>query len=155
VRGAALSARRTAFITAGTVVVLDQITKWIVVRSLSDGPVVLIDGFLELRLVENPGSAFSLFRGGGAVLALIAIAAAVSIFVILRQIPNRWEGIALGLVLGGALGNLADRIFRGAGFLDGKVVDFVDFSFFPAFNVADSAITIGAVLAVLLALRER
>jgi signal peptidase II len=61
----------------------------------------------------------------------------------------------LGLVLGGAIGNLIDRIFRGPGLLDGEVVDFIDFDFFPTFNVADSAITIGAVLAVLLAIRQR
>ena len=151
----ALTARGAAFLTAGTVVVLDQITKWFAVRGLSDGPVVLIDGFLRFRLVENPGSAFSLFRGGGAILALIAIAAVVLIFVILSRIPSRWEGVALGLVLGGAIGNLLDRVFRGDGFLNGKVIDFVDFDFFPTFNVADSAITIGAILAVLLAFRSR
>jgi signal peptidase II len=150
-----LTARSAAFLTAGTIVVLDQITKWFAVRTLSDGPVVLIDGFLQFRLVRNPGSAFSLFRGGGAILALIALGAVVLIFVILSRLPSRWEGVALGLVLGGAVGNLLDRIFRGDGFLAGKVIDFVDFDFFPTFNVADSAITIGAVVAVLLAFRSR
>jgi signal peptidase II len=65
------------------------------------------------------------------------------------------ETVALGLVMGGALGNLIDRVFRGSGLLDGAVIDWVDFSFFPAFNVADSAISIGAALAVLFAFLDR
>ena len=77
------------------------------------------------------------------------------IVVIARQLPGRFEGFAIGLVLGGAVGNLLDRIFRGDGFLNGKVIDFIDFDFFPTFNAADSAITIGAILAVLLAFRKR
>lgn len=153
-RRPALSPRGVAFAAAAVVVAADQITKWVAVRNLSDGPVNLIDGFLRFRLVENPGSAFSLFRGGGAVLALIAVGAVVLIFVILQRLPSRWEGAALGLVLGGAVGNLIDRVFRGDGFLDGKVIDFIDFDFFPTFNAADSAITIGAILAVLLAFRR-
>jgi len=150
-----LTPRLVAFTIAGTVIVLDQVTKWLAVRSLGDGPVPLIDGFLQFRLVKNPGSAFSFFQGGGAVVALIAIAAVVMIVVIVRQIPSRLEGAALGLVLGGAIGNILDRIFRGDGFLDGKVIDFIDFDFFPTFNAADSAITIGAILAVALAFRQR
>lgn len=154
-RRLSLSPRGTAFAVAAAVVAADQITKWIAVRTLSDGPVGLIDGFLQFRLVKNPGSAFSMFQGGGAVVALVAIAAVAAIVVIVRQLPSRLEAVALGLVLGGAVGNLLDRIFRGDGFLTGKVIDFVDFDFFPTFNVADSAITIGAVLAVLLAFRHR
>ena len=150
-----LTPRAFALVVAGIVVVLDQVTKYVAVRTLSDGPVSLIDGFLQLRLLKNPGSAFSLFRGGGAVIALLAIAAVAMIVVIARQLPGKAEGTAIGLVLGGAVGNLLDRVFRGDGFLDGKVIDFVDFDFFPAFNVADSAITIGAILAVLLAFRDR
>lgn len=150
-----LTPRVFAFAVAGLIVALDQVTKYVAVRTLSDGPVSLIDGFLQFRLFKNPGSAFSLFQGGGAVIALIAIAAVAVIVVIARQLPGTLEGVAIGLVLGGAVGNLLDRMFRGDGFLDGKVIDFVDFDFFPAFNVADSAITIGAILAVLLAFRDR
>jgi signal peptidase II len=71
------------------------------------------------------------------------------------KVDSTGETVALGLVLGGAVGNLVDRAFRGDGFLDGGVVDFVDFSFFPAFNVADSAITVGAILALWFAFRSR
>lgn len=151
-----LTPRNVALLTAGVVVVVDQITKWIALRTLVPTPAVLIDGFLQFRLVKNPGSAFSFFQGGGAVIALIAIVAVAMIVVIARQLPSRIEGFAVGLVLGGAVGNLVDRIFRGAdGFLSGKVIDFIDFDFFPTFNAADSAITIGAILAVLLAFRQR
>jgi signal peptidase II len=150
-----LTPRIVALIVAGAVVVLDQATKWMAVRALADGPIPLIDGLLQFKLVENSGSAFSLFQGGGAVIALIAIAAVAMIVVIVHQLPSRLEAIAMGLVLGGAVGNLADRIFRGDGFLTGKVIDFIDFEFFWTFNVADSAITIGAIMAVLLAFRKR
>ncbi|MBU1227588.1 MAG: signal peptidase II [Actinobacteria bacterium] len=150
-----LTPRIVALIVAGAVVVLDQATKWMAVRALADGPIPLIDGLLQFKLVENSGSAFSLFQGGGAVIALIAIAAVAMIVVIVHQLPSRLEALAIGLVLGGAVGNLLDRIFRGDGFLTGKVIDFIDFEFFWTFNVADSAITIGAIMAVLLAFRKR
>jgi signal peptidase II len=105
--------------------------------------------------VTNSGAAFSLLEGFGSIIALIAIAAAVFIFLLAVQVDSKGEIIALGLVLGGALGNLTDRVFRGDGFLDGGVIDFVDFSFFPAFNVADSAITVGAALALWFAFIRR
>lgn len=150
-----LSPRRLALGVAAIIIAFDQATKAWVVAALSDGPVVLIDGFLQLRLVRNPGAAFSLLRGAGSLIALAAIAAAILIVLMVRRMETRFEAAALGLVLGGAIGNLIDRIFRGPGLLDGKVVDFIDFDFFPTFNVADSAITIGAALAVLLAIRQR
>lgn len=150
-----LSPRRLALGVAAIIIAFDQATKAWVVAALSDGPVVLIDGFLQFRLVRNPGAAFSLLRGAGSLIALAAIAAAILIVLMVRRMETRFEAAALGLVLGGAIGNLIDRIFRGPGLLDGKVVDFIDFDFFPTFNVADSAITIGAALAVLLAIRQR
>ena len=146
-----MTPRRIALIAAVAVIGFDQLTKWLVVERLSDGPYNLIEGFLRLRLVRNPGAAFGLLPGAGSIIALIAIAAAVMIFLVAGRLEGRWEALALGLVLGGALGNLIDRVFRGPGLFDGKVVDFVDFDFFATFNVADSAITVGAILAVLLA----
>jgi len=151
----ALANRRLALSVAAGVIAFDQLSKWLVVRTLPGDPVVLIDGFLELRYVTNSGAAFSLLDGFGSLIALIAIAAAVFIFLLAVQVDSKGEIVALGLVLGGAIGNLGDRIFRGDGFLDGGVVDFVDFSFFPAFNVADSAITIGAALALWFAFVRR
>lgn len=145
------SPRSAAVVAGGAVVVVDQLTKWWAASVLPGDPIVLIDGFLELRYVTNPGAAFSLLQGSGSIIALLAIAIVLFIFIVVRSVPHRPEAIALGLVLGGALGNLIDRVFRGDGLLDGEVVDFVDFSFFPAFNAADSAITIGAILALIFA----
>jgi signal peptidase II len=145
-----MTPRRLALSVAAVIV---ELTKWWAVTSLEDGPVVLIEGFLQLRLVRNPGGAFGSLPGAGPIIALAALAAVVVIALIVHRLKGRWESVAMGLVLGGALGNLLDRVFRGPGLLDGKVVDFVDFDFFPTFNVADSAITIGAILAVLVALR--
>jgi len=125
---------------------VDQLTKVWAVAALSDGPIELIDGFLQLRLTRNPGAAFSSFTGGGPFLGAIAAVVAVAIAFLLPQIEERLDRVALSLVMGGALGNFVDRIFRSDGFLDGAVVDFIDFSFFPTFNVADSSISIGVAL---------
>jgi signal peptidase II len=149
-----VNARRMALGVAGGIVLADQLTKWWALQALSDGPIVLIDGFLQFRLVRNAGAAFGMLKGAGSIIALAALAAALIIVLITRTLDGRPEAVAMGLVLGGAVGNLLDRVFRGPGFLDGKVVDFVDFDFFATFNVADSAITIGAILAVVLALRR-
>jgi signal peptidase II len=146
-----LSPRAVALFVAGSVLLADQLTKWWVVSVLRQHPISVGGGFFELHYVTNPGAAFSLFQGAGALIALVAVAMAVFIFVIVDKVDRRSEAIALGLILGGAVGNVADRLFRGAGLLDGRVVDWIDFSFFPAFNVADSAITIGAALALLVA----
>ena len=120
-----------------------------------DGLFIHIDGFFQLRYHINFGAAFSMFQGAGSAIALVAIGAAIFIFMVSGLVDRPRETIALGLVMGGAIGNLADRVFRGSGVLDGGVVDWIDFSFFPSFNVADSAITIGAALALLFALRDR
>jgi signal peptidase II len=148
-----VSTRTLALSVAGAVLVGDQLTKWWAVQALPEGPIVVVDGFLSFRYVTNPGAAFGLLQGAGSIIALAAIAAVVFIVVVVRSVDRPAEAAALGLVMGGALGNLMDRVFRGSGLLDGEVVDFVDFDFFPAFNVADSAITIGALLALLFALR--
>jgi signal peptidase II len=131
---------------AAGVVAVDQLTKVWAVAALSDGPIELIDGSLQLRLTRNPGAAFSSFTGGGPFLGAIAALVAVAIAFLLPQIEERLDRVALSLVMGGALGNFVDRIFRSDGFLDGAVVDFIDFSFWPTFNAADSAISIGVVL---------
>ncbi len=150
-----LKTRRLALIVAVVVLILDQLIKWWVVATLPGDPIVLIDGILQLRYVANFGAAFSILDGSGSLIALVAIAAVVFILLVVTKVYRIGEVAALGLVLGGAFGNLGDRIFRGDGFLDGGVVDFIDFSFFPAFNLADSAITIGAILALWFAIADR
>lgn len=136
---------------AALVVVLDQLTKWWAETVLVDGPIVIIPDFLQFRLTYNTGAAFSMFSQGGPILAVIAIAVVGVIMFVLSDLSKRLEAVALGMVLGGSIGNLIDRIARGDGFLDGAVVDFIDFSFFATFNVADMGITIGVGLLVLAA----
>lgn len=138
----------------GGIVTLDQITKAWAARALADGPYRLIGSTVELRLVRNSGAAFSRFQGATPVLALIAAVVAAVLMRNLRRTSDRWTVVALGLVLGGALGNLADRLARDPGFLRGEVVDFVKVGSWPLFNVADSAITVGAVLLVVRSLRS-
>jgi signal peptidase II len=131
------------------VVLLDQLTKVWVVAALSDAPLSIVGNDVELHLVRNSGGAFSLFTNATLVLALLAIVLSV---VLVRAVQRARDGltvVALSMVLGGALVNLTDRITRSPGFLRGEVVDFVHVGTFPSFNVADSAITIGAVLLIL------
>ena len=126
-------------------VVLDQLTKIWAVADLSDGPISVIGDFLQFKLTRNPGAAFSSFQDGGPVLGLVAVVMTIVILFALSSTERRSEAILLGAVMGGALGNFVDRVFRGEGFLDGAVIDFIAFSFWPTFNVADSAITVGVV----------
>jgi signal peptidase II len=134
------------------VVLLDQLTKWWAVRDLPGDPVHLF-GDVGFVVVRNTGSAFSLFQAFTPFLAVVAIVVAVVLLRTVRKTRDTLMVVGLSLVLGGALGNLIDRLFRAPGFLEGAVVDFVHVGRFPTFNVADSAITIGAVLIVLWAIR--
>ena len=130
---------------AAVVVVLDALTKQWAVTALADGPIDLF-GSLRLALTHNKAGAFGL---GGAFVPFLAVAALVLVVVMVvtgsatERLP---VALALGLILGGAFGNVADRVFRSPGFLRGAVVDFVDVGFWPVFNLADSAITCGCVL---------
>ena len=140
---------------AAFVLVVDIVTKSVVVATLSNRPpVVLLGGLLKLTETRNPGAAFSI--GGPSVTILFtAIAVGVAIFILrmssrIRSVP--WA-ITLGLLLGGATGNLVDRIFRYPGIFRGYVVDWIELPHWPIFNLADSAIVCGGVLAVLLAMR--
>jgi signal peptidase II len=124
----------------------DQITKAIVTRTLAHGNVVVIlGGAAQLEYARNTGAAFSLFRAGGALFAVIAIVVSAGILVYYRRTSGSpfLVRLALGGILGGALGNLVDRVRLG------YVVDFIDFRWWPVFNVADSCIVVGVVLLVL------
>ncbi|MDQ1430592.1 MAG: signal peptidase [Actinomycetota bacterium] len=127
-------------------------TLW-AVRERGDAPVSIIGSDLSFELTRNTGSAFSLFQAFTPLLALIALGVAVLLVREVRRSRDTLMIVGLSLVLGGALGNLADRLFRSPGFLKGAVVDFVHVGRFPTFNVADSAITIGAALIVIWAIR--
>jgi signal peptidase II len=134
-------------------VVVDQLSKLWAVRELADAPVSIIGSDVSFELTRNTGSAFSLFQAFTPLLALIALGVAVLLVREVRRSRDTLMIVGLSLVLGGALGNLADRLFRSPGFLKGAVVDFVHVGRFPTFNVADSAITIGAALIVIWAIR--
>ncbi len=136
------------------VVAADQATKAWAVSALADGPVRILGSTVELSLSRNSGSAFSLFQGFTPLLALVAVVVAAVLVRAVRRTDDRWAVLALSLVLGGALGNLADRAFRSPGFLHGAVVDFVSIGAWPSFNVADSAITVGAVTLVVVTWRR-
>jgi signal peptidase II len=127
---------------ATAVVVTDALTKRWASLELSDGPSVIIPNFLVLTYTENPGAAFSLFQDAGPFLGIAAIVVSLLLLWSLSKERPPPETVAFGLVIGGAVGNLVDRVFRGPGFLDGKVIDWVDLWWIPTFNVADMSITI-------------
>ncbi len=143
-------ARLGVAVGVGALVVLaDQLTKWWAVTRLPSGPVHVV-WRLDFVLSVNTGSAFSLFRGATPVLVVIAVALVCLLLVMVWRAPTIGRAAVLGLILGGALGNLSDRFFRD---LHGGVVDFVDVHFWPTFNVADACITVGCILLAVSLLR--
>jgi signal peptidase II len=155
--GRSAASRRSALVagllgTAVAVVALDQLTKTWAVRALGDGRTVDVVGQLvQLRLFRNSGAAFSMATGSTWIFTIVATAASVAIVRLSRRLGSRWWALALGLLLGGAVGNLLDRLFREPGFPQGHVVDFIDLPRLFVFNVADASITAAAVLLALLA----
>jgi signal peptidase II len=132
--------------------VADIVTKIVVVDRLDPAaPIRLLGGLLTLRLIRNPGAAFSLGERYTFIFALLSVA--VLLFVLVRLAPRighpGWA-VALGLLVAGVAGNLTDRLFRAPGFLRGHVVDFLQLPHWPIFNVADMCITSAAVLIMVL-----
>jgi signal peptidase II len=140
---------------AAFVLAADAITKAIVVAHLrEDEPVHLIGNVLMLWLTRNPGAAFSVGTGETVVFTVIAFGVIVYIARTARKLYSLGWAVALGLLLGGAMGNLSDRIFRAPGLFRGDVVDWIAVTrFYPIFNLADSAIVCGGILTVILAMR--
>ena len=142
------------FIAAGIVVAIDQVTKAVVVSNLREGESVrAIGGVLAWTFQRNPGSAFGLFRHFPVVFTILAFAIALVIVVRAPRVRDTLTSVALGLVLGGAVGNLVDRMARPPGVFRGRVIDFIDFHWWPVFNVADSAVVIGAALLLIASYR--
>jgi len=134
---------------AALVVLLDLATKRWAVSTLSDGHTVDVIGSLRFNLTFNSGMAFSQGRGAGPFIGLVALVVIVVLLVSLRRNGSRLSAVGIGLVIGGAVGNVVDRVFRsGEGLLGGAVVDFIDLQWWPVFNVADMAVTIGGVILV-------
>ena len=135
------------------VLTADRVTKVLAERHLRDGAVELIPGVLDLRYTTNPGGAFGLFGGIPWLFAAISLAVIVAIVIASRKLPATSSAVGLGLVLGGAVGNMVDRAIRGPAF-SGEVVDFIDLQVWPIFNLADSAIMIGAATLLVAGLRR-
>lgn len=146
--------RRAFFLAAGLVIGLDQLTKHLALGGLDDGPVDLI-GSLRLKLTFNDGAAFSVGSGRTVWITLVAsVVAAVLVRMGWRADRPLWA-LGLGVVLGGAGGNLVDRLLRdGDGFGAGHVVDFIDLQWWPVFNVADIALWVGIGLLFISSWRE-
>jgi signal peptidase II len=144
------------FAVAALVIAADVISKIIVVAKLSGRPPVrLLDGLLTLDYTRNAGAAFSIGTGATYLFGIVAIAVIVVILRTSRRLFSRPWAVVLGMLLGGATGNLIDRLLRSPGVMRGYVVDWIQLPHFAVFNLADSAISIGGVLAVLLALTGR
>jgi signal peptidase II len=138
---------------AAVVWVLDIVTKILAVRLLTPGqPVSIIGDTVTWTLVRNSGAAFSMATGYTWVLTLVATAVVIGIILMGRRLVSPWWALGLGMILGGALGNLVDRFFRSPGPLQGHVVDFLSIGWWPVFNVADPAVVGGAILLVALSL---
>ena len=138
---------------AAVVLALDIVTKVLAVELLTPGrPVSIIGDTVTWTLVRNSGAAFSMATGYTWVLTLVASAVVVGIIWMGRRLLSPWWAVGLGMILGGATGNLVDRFFRSPGPLRGHVVDFLSIGWWPVFNVADPAVVGGAILLVGLSL---
>ena len=133
-----VSGPAAAAATAGLVVAVDQVTKQLAATNIARGDQVAVIPGLDLTSTRNTGVAFGALEGGGVLVAVLigaSLALLVGYFVVNRDRP--WLWLPVGMLLGGALGNLADRA------RDGAVIDFIDPSFWPAFNVADIGVVVG------------
>ena len=143
------ASKSVAFVLIVVVISLDQLTKQWSLNALNAGKTIQIFWTLQLNLVFNSGMAFSQGQGVGRIIGVLAIGVVVGLLMSLRKPMSMTTIIGTGLLIGGAFGNILDRMFRGDGWMSGAVVDFIDLQWFPVFNVADSAVTIGAGFLIL------
>ena len=138
---------KSSIITSSGIILLDQLTKWWALERLEQGQIVELFWTLQFRLVRNTGIAFSQGENLGPVFGILILFVIILVVRLGAQIQSRVGKVSVGLVIGGAIGNLVDRVFRAEeGFLGGGVVDFVDFQWWPVFNIADSAIVVGGLM---------
>ena len=139
--------------TAAAVVLVDQASKAWALAALGNGRrIPIIGSVFDLRLVSNPGSAFGLFKGS--TLAIFIASCVITLAVIVWAVRDPEASPVLGLIIGGGIGNLIDRVVRPPGAGRGEVIDFIYLSFWPTFNVADAAIVVGVGAMLLFAMRE-
>ena len=144
----ALARVRTSRIGLGAalvVLILDILTKGWAMSALSDGRDIHIFWTLHFALTHNEGMAFSTGTNVGPFIGMLAIVVIAILIFTLRKQSSVISLVATGCIIGGAIGNVLDRVFRGSGFMDGAVVDFIDFRWWPVFNVADIGIVCGAI----------
>ena len=150
---ARLLALRGPLIIATAVVVVDQLTKHWALNTLDGNRVIDVVGSLRFNLAFNKGMAFSQGEGVGRLVPILAVTVVAALLMTVGRSSSRWFTLGVGLVIGGSLSNVVDRLFRGGGWLDGAVVDFIDVQWWPVFNLADTAIVVGAGLLLLTSLR--
>lgn len=148
-------------VSMAAVLLLDLLTKWWAVQHLApsverpSGRTVDLVGSLRFNYAENTGMAFSRGAESGRWIGLLVIAIVVGLVVLGARARTRTQVVLIGVVIGGALGNLLDRAFRAEDeFLSGAVVDFIDLQWWPVFNIADAAVVVGGILLVLVSTRE-
>ncbi len=143
------------YFLAALIWLIDYATKVWALNNLSQvEPIKIIGSILQLRLVFNPGAAFSFGTSFTFIFTILAVMAVAVIAYYAIKIANRWWSVVLGLALGGVLGNLTDRIFREPSIFNGHVIDWIELPSFPVFNVADMAIVGAALVSVLLIAKE-
>ncbi|HTO01445.1 MAG TPA: signal peptidase II [Microthrixaceae bacterium] len=160
---APLGSRRWAILAAAVAVVLivDQLTKWWALDNLVLGYPRELFWTLRLTLAFNTGMAFSTGSGAGPIIGVIAIGIAIVMLIFARRVESRYQMVLIGMIIGGALGNVIDRLMRagelgssGTGFMNGGVVDFIDLQWWPVFNVADAAVVVGGIALALASFKE-
>lgn len=145
----------TGLAVAAGVVLADLFTKRYAALHFKGNPVEIIPGFFGFTYVENPGGAFGVFQNGGQVIGVAALVITGVVIAALARDRPTIETVALGFVLGGAIGNLIDRFARGPGLIDGPVIDWIELWFIPTFNIADTAVTVAVGLLLIHAWRSR
>lgn len=140
---------------AAVLVVADLLTKRYAALNFEGDPVEIIPGFFGFTYLENSGGAFGMFQNGGVVIGVAALIITIVVLVALGMERPWLETVALGFVVGGAVGNLADRFARGEGIIDGGVIDWIELWIIPTFNVADASVTVAVALILIQAWRTR
>ena len=133
-----------SLLISALIVLLDQVSKARALGVLADGRIIHVIWTMQFNLTYNRGMAFSRGTGIGPIIGVIGLVVVVLLLLSLRRADNALTRVATGLIIGGAVGNILDRLFRGSGWMRGAVVDFIEFQWWPVFNVADMAIMIGA-----------
>jgi signal peptidase II len=144
---------RMSLLISAVIVLLDQVSKAWALRDLADGRIIHVIWTMQLNLTYNRGMAFSRGTGIGPIIGVIGLVVVALLLLSLRRADNALTRVATGLIIGGAIGNILDRLFRGSGWMRGAVIDFIDFQWWPVFNIADMAIMIGAATMVVAMLK--